>query len=506
MLFNTPEFIFAFLPLAVTLHFLAARRSVTLAAIATTASSLVFYAWWNPPFVLLPTASIVANFFLARAIIVAREPSARRLLIAGVTANLAVLGYFKYADFIVAIVQMRSPAPPNVPLALSFTTFVQIGFLVYVWRERPRVDFSRYAMFVSFFPHLIAGPIVRWDDLGPQIGDKLRYRLDWNNIALGLTVFCLGLGKKILIADNLAPHIGPVFDAASSGEPITAFAAWGAAFAYSAQLYFDFSGYCDMAVGLGLLFNLQLPINFAAPLRSTNIIDLWRRWHITLSNFLRDFVYVPLGGSKCGPVRRAANLIATLVLGGLWHGANWTFIAWGAFNGILLTVNHAWRSYRTERPVTRFAEVAGWCATFISFAIGMAMFRSPNVHAMKCILLAMVGVDGGAGAANQVRVKADLWLIRHGYLSEHVVRALAGQNWSLVAALNTLVALAILLFVPDTMELVDYRHGEPHARWRRQLGRWAWRPSVPWLAFIALVFAASFAFIWHVNEFLYYQF
>src|ERR1700704_3172939 len=244
MLFNTSEFIFLFLPLAVALHFLVARRSVTAAVVLTTLSSLVFYAYWNPPFVLLPMLSIGANFLLARTIAGAPEPNARRLMIAGILANLMVLGYFKYADFVIAIVEARAPHPPAVPLALSFTTFVQIAFLVHTWRHRPSFDFARYAMFVAFFPHLIAGPIVRWNELGPQIGDRLRYRPDWNNIALGLTIFCLGLGKKVLVADRLAPHIAPVFDAAALGEPIIALAAWGAAFAYSAQLYFDFSGYC----------------------------------------------------------------------------------------------------------------------------------------------------------------------------------------------------------------------------------------------------------------------
>src|SRR5207344_1397869 len=184
---------------------------------------------------------------------------------------------------------------PVVPLALSFTTFVQIALLVDVYRRNIPFQFSRYAFFVAFFPHLIAGPIVRWNSFGRQLGDDARFRLDWSNVALGLTIFVFGLAKKVVLADSLSPHVGAVFDAAAKGDPVTAFAAWGAAFAFSAQIYFDFSGYSDMAIGLGLLFNLRLPINFAAPLRATSIIDFWRRWHISLSRFLRDFVYVPLG-------------------------------------------------------------------------------------------------------------------------------------------------------------------------------------------------------------------
>jgi len=506
MLFNTAEFIFIFLPLAFSLHFAAARWSVTAAMLATTLSSLVFYAWWNPPFVLLPASSILGNFLLARAITASTEPRARHLMLLGVSANLLVLGYFKYQDFALAMLEARTPAPPVVPLALSFTTFVQIAFLVSVWRNRSKIDFPRYAMFVSFFPHLIAGPIVRWRDLGPQIGDRARYQLDWNNVAIGLTVFCLGLAKKVLIADRFPTHVGPVFDAAALGEPITMFAAWSAAFAYSAQLYFDFSGYCDMAVGLGLLFNLRLPINFAAPFRATNIVDLWRRWHITLSNFLRDYVYIPLGGSKCGPARQSFNLIATLILGGLWHGANWTFIAWGAFNGVLLVVNHAWRSRRRKRTATRLKLLAGWCATFASFAVGMVMFRSANIAAMRQMLLAMAGLGGGLASGDHITVGADRWMIRHGYLSESAVHALVGDNWTIVATLLTITALAIALFVPDTMEFVDYREGEPHAQWRRPLHGLAWQPSVAWLACIGVLFASAFVYFWEFNEFLYYQF
>ena len=356
MLFNSSEFIFVFLPFAVLLHFALARWSVTAAVSATTLTSLLFYAWWNPPFVLLPVLSIAANFLIAQAMRGSDEGNARRLLIIGIVANLAVLGWFKYGDFLLSIVEGRRPHAPEVPLALSFTTFVQIAFLVDVWRRRDSVNFPAYAMFVAFFPHLIAGPIVRWDELGPQLRDRARYRPDWNNIALGLTIFCLGLAKKVLIADSLSPHVGPVFDAAARGEALTAAAAWGAAYAYTAQLYFDFSGYSDMAVGLGLLFNLRLPINFAAPLRATSIIDLWRRWHISLSRFLRDFVYVPLGGAAGGPARRTTNLFLTMVIGGLWHGANWTFVLWGAFHGVLLAVNHALAAVaRTAPPDARRA-------------------------------------------------------------------------------------------------------------------------------------------------------
>ncbi len=391
MLFNSLEFIYVFLPLAVLLHFLAARWSVNAAVTTTTLMSLVFYAWWKPPFVVWPVVSIAGNYWLARKILRADGRTGRRIMLAGVIANLLVLGYFKYFDFLVSIVERRSPIVPDVPLALSFTTFVQVAFLVELARKRSPVVLPRYAMFVSFFPHLIAGPIVRWTELGPQLADKLRYRVDWSNVALGLTVFCFGLAKKVLYADNLAPHVAGVFDAAAADMPVTAAAAWGASVAYSVQLYFDFSGYSDMAVGLGLLFNLRLPINFAAPFRATSIIDLWRRWHISLSRFLRDFVYVPLGGNECSPMRRSLNLVATMILGGLWHGANWTFIAWGAFHGVLLVLNHLWRKLRGTAEAGAIGILFGWFLTFGAFVVGMTMFRSPNIRTAGHLLQAMGG-------------------------------------------------------------------------------------------------------------------
>jgi len=505
MLFNSSEFIFVFLPLAVCLHFLLARWSIPAAIVATTLTSLAFYMWWNPPFVLLPVLSIFANFWVAKAIRSAKEPLSKRLLIAGIVANLAVLCWYKYADFILSIFEGRKPGAPNVPLALSFTTFVQIAFLVDVWHRRRSIGFPPYAMFAAFFPHLIAGPIVRWNELGPQIADTLRYRVNWNNIALGLTIFILGLAKKVLIADKLAPFVTPVFEAAANGAPLTAFAAWGAAFAFSAQIYFDFSGYSDMAVGLGLLFNLRLPINFAAPFRSTNMVDLWRRWHASLARFMRDFVFMPLGGRARSPALRLFYLIFTLTLGGLWHGANWTYIVWGASNGVLIAINHAWRLARGKRQPTKLGSFAGWFATFMAFVLTVVFFRAADIGAATHMLKSMAGF-GNAPYAETMNVAWDSWGMRVGLISEEFVRTWMGAYWSVVGTLWTAGALAIAFFVPDTMELVDYREGEPHPHWRRSVGILAWQPSPAWAVVLIALFVAIYANLLNFTEFLYYQF
>jgi len=505
MLFNSPEFIFLFLPAAVALHFVLARFSVEAAVIATTISSLAFYAWWNPPYVVLPIASILANFWMARRIVAAGEQTARNLVIIGIAANILVLCYYKYADFLLSIIDGHKAVPPNVPLALSFTTFVQIAFLVYVYQRRISLDFSRYALFVAFFPHLIAGPIVRWGSLGRQIEDRDRYRLDWGNVALGLTIFAFGLAKKVLIADPLAPHVGVVFDAAAHAEPITVLAAWAGAFAFIAQIYFDFSGYSDMAVGLGLLFNFRLPINFAAPLRATNMFDLWRRWHITLSRLARDLVYVPLSRGGVGTIRRSFNLVLTMTLIGVWHGAGWTFVAWGAFNGVLLLINQAWQAIRGTGRGTPPGRLIGWALTFTAFAVGGVFFRAADIHSAWHLLTTMAGF-GEPREVQRLALDWDAWMIRQGYVSEAFIRSWFGATWTFVGTLWLIMALAIAWLVPDTMEIVDYREGDAQSNWRRDVAPVAWRPSLVSLSVVLILLVAVFVNINRVSEFLYYQF
>ena len=506
MLFNSTEFIFVFLPLAVLVHFALARVSATAAILGTTLSSLVFYAWWNPPFVLLPVASIAANFWFARLIAAAAKPASKRLLILGIASNLFVLCYWKYADFLLSIIYSYKAAPPIVPLALSFTTFVQIAFLVDVYRRKIPLHFSRYAFFVAFFPHLIAGPIVRWNSFGRQLGDDARFRLDWSNVALGLTIFVFGLAKKVLIADALSPHVGAVFDAAAKGDPVTAIAAWGAAFAFSAQIYFDFSGYSDMAIGLGLLFNFRLPVNFAAPLRATSILDFWRRWHITLSQWLRDYLYGPLTFGRPMGWWRAIAVMITMTLAGLWHGAGWTFVVWGAYHGCLLIINTIWQRVTPEREEpTRAGQLVGWALTFTAFVVGAVFFRAADIETSWRLLAAMGGF-GHPPIAEAITLQHDWWAIRQGWISEAFIRTWLGSTWSATGTALTLLALAIALFVPDTMEITGYREADAQSNWRRSVGPLAWRPSLIALCIAFLLFAEVFFRLGQVSEFLYYQF
>lgn len=412
MLYNSFSFLLGFLPVCLLLYFLAARLGRGLANVVLVVMSLVFYAWWDlKDALILPMhwrdvpellahsrnlpillGSILFNYFVGRRL--RRGGAPRLLLTAGVAVNLALLGFFKYANFALwnlAWISGRSFVPWHVvlPLGISFFTFTQIAFLVDAWRgEAAELNFARYGLFVTFFPHLIAGPIVHHRELMPQFAsDEARW---WNrrNFSLGIAFFALGLFKKVAIADTIAPWANEVFNATG---PVDLIWSWRGALAYTMQLYFDFSGYSDMAIGLGLLFNVRLPDNFDAPYRARSIADFWRRWHVTLSRFLRDYLYIPLGGNRRGEARQRFNLMVTMLLGGLWHGAGWTFVAWGGYHGVLLVLNRSWAARLpplpavVSRPLTFLAVVAGW-----------VMFRASSMRRAGSLLVSMAGFHGTA--------------------------------------------------------------------------------------------------------------
>jgi alginate O-acetyltransferase complex protein AlgI len=406
MLFNSPQFLLIFLPGALAGFFLLARRSQILAASWLVIASLAFYAAWDVRFVSLLLASAAFNYMMGRTIgKSAGSASSKPLLVVAIVVNLAVLAVFKYADFFLATVNDLAGthlplAHIVLPLGISFFTFTQIAFLVDVSRgitaEYNRVH---YLLFVTYFPHLVAGPILHHKQMMPQFEDSRTYRFDAGAFAEGFSILLIGLAKKVVIADSLAPFVGPLFDAADKHVVVTFFETWGAALAYTIQLYFDFSGYSDMAIGLSLLFGVRLPLNFASPYKSRNVIEFWRRWHMTLSQFLRDYLYFPLGGNRLGPRRRYLNLMITMTLGGLWHGASWTFVIWGALHGGFLAVNHAWRHLLRSGP--SFGLVPGWlrttsavALTFLVVVIGWVFFRAPSLHAALAILTGMTGANG----------------------------------------------------------------------------------------------------------------
>lgn len=420
MLFNTCEFIFGYLPIVLALFFLLARSSHRFAASWLTVASLVFYGWWNPRYVLLLLASTVFNyiagFWLGKLTTTGRR-SAQGALVLAVSVNLAVLAVFKYANFFSGTVNdiVGSPVMPvlNIvlPAGISFFTFTQIAYLVDVRRGIVReYDFVHYLLFVTYFPHLIAGPVLHHKEMMPQFANPATYRLDWDKFGWGGALFILGLAKKVVLADSAAEFVKPGFGIAEAGGEPLFVVSWISALAYTFQLYFDFSGYTDMALGLSAMFGVQLPINFNSPYKASSIIEFWKRWHMTLSRFLRDYLYIPLGGNRCGMIRRHANLMITMLLGGLWHGANWTFVIWGGLHGIFLVINHMFRSLIGDsyRPSPAM-KIAGTVLTFVLVVVAWVFFRSETFHAAQSMLAGMFGFHGlTTGFAGQLVVKSEL--------------------------------------------------------------------------------------------------
>ena len=413
MLFNSYAFIFVYLPVVFAGMFVLGRYSRTAAAAWLAVASLVFYGLWDARFVVLLLASIIFNYVISTRIDVARRGTSaianpKAWLILGLAVNLATLGYFKYANFFLtvgagAMGLSWTGMQIILPLGISFFTFTQIAFLVDVYRGVAReYRFIHYLLFITYFPHLIAGPVIHHKQMMPQFADENTYRIDLQNVAVGITIFVLGLAKKVLIADELAGYVTSVFDAAGSGQALTIFEAWVGALGYAFQLYFDFSGYCDMAIGLSLMFNIRLPMNFNSPYKSLNIIEFWRRWHITLSTFLRDYLYFPLGGNRHGASRRYINLMLTMLLGGLWHGAGWTFVLWGGLHGLYLVINHAWRAlyvYRGWNWTSISWKLLSGMLTFLCVVVAWVFFRADNVTAALAVLDAMRGNAAGVPAA-----------------------------------------------------------------------------------------------------------
>jgi alginate O-acetyltransferase complex protein AlgI len=393
MLFNSYEYLLWFLPATLVVFFALGRWPLAAQAWLTVAS-LFFYGWWNPWHLPLILGSIAFNFALAAAL---RRGGGRGVLALGVAANLALLGVYKYADFFLANVARWTGEPPPLlhlalPLGISFFTFTQIAYLVDVYRrkaEEPHV--VNYALFVTFFPHLLAGPIIHHSEMMPQFAQATNKRPQWENLAAGLFLLTIGLAKKVLLADTFAPIADAGFAAPAA---LAAPAAWIAVLAYTMQIYFDFSGYTDMALGAARMFNIRLPINFDSPYRATDIRDFWHRWHITLSRFLREYLYIPLGGNRHGEARTAANLLATFLLGGLWHGAAWTFVLWGLLHGIAIVVCRAWQRFGAPLP-----PLLAWAATFLFVTVSWVFFRATSLDNALAMLGAMAGANGAAGAA-----------------------------------------------------------------------------------------------------------
>lgn len=396
MLFNSYEFIFAFLPITFFVYFYLNKKRLTEASKAfLVLASLFFYSWWNIAYLPIILVSMLFNYVVGVSLSKDNEHtkvSKKTLLTVGIVANVALLGYFKYADFLIENVNIATDGHipllhSALPLAISFFTFQQIAYLVDSYRgETKEYDFLNYANFVTFFPQLIAGPILHHTEMMPQFAKSKNKVKNYRNIAVGLFIFSIGLFKKVVIADTFAVWATNGFDVA---EKLNFIEAWVTSLSYTFQLYFDFSGYTDMAIGAALLFNIKLPINFNSPYKATSIQDFWRRWHITLSRFLRDYVYIPLGGNRKGHFRTYGNLMATFIIGGIWHGAGWTFVFWGFLHGMALVIQRAWNQLGFKMNT-----VLAWFITFNFVNVAWVFFRAKEWDDAIKVLKGMFGLSG----------------------------------------------------------------------------------------------------------------
>ncbi|MES2307863.1 MAG: MBOAT family protein [Verrucomicrobiota bacterium] len=489
MLFNSYIFLFVFFPITWIGYFSVRqwwghRASMTFIALA----SLFFYGWWNPLYLGLIIPLLIVNYGLGKTQNRYFEKHSRGnkpLLVISIIFNLGVLGYYKYLNFFVDNVNAWTDfhwvvGKCILPLGISFFTFQKIGYLMDCYRgESQKYHFVDFCCFVLFFPQLIAGPIVHHSEFIPQL-QKIEGRPNARNIAIGITFLVIGLVKKTFIADGLSPYVRSVFDFIQHGGHPSMKLGWSCAIAYTLQLYFDFSGYSDMAIGLARMFNIRFPANFNSPYKALSIVDFWRRWHMTLSRFLRDYLYISLGGNRCGVVRQKINLILTMLLGGLWHGAAWTFVVWGGMHGLYLTLNHTWTGWTENCEWKRraFYRFMAWGFTFFAVMLAWIVFRAASLH--------------------------DAWVMMQGMMGFHGFSNLAELNG--IPGKNRVIAMGLIvaLFMPNTQQLF-YRF-EPVLGKEPSAGIWEWRPSPAWAIGAALLAVLGILQLSSISEFIYFQF
>jgi len=515
MLFNSFAFIFVFLPIVFGLSVLLRRLwGVGADVPILAAASFVFYSVWEPALAPVFVVSTAVNFGLAKLLrAMAGRPDVRQWIVSvGILLNLGALFWYKYWVFVSSTIATAAGldyiAPEiTLPIGISFFTFQQVAFLIDTYRLNGRaVGFANYSLFVAFFPQLIAGPIVHHSEMMPQF-ERPRTRV-LDDVIVGLTIFSIGLAKKVLIADGIAVGISPIFNGAATNPPML-LTAWAASVGYALQIYFDFSGYSDMAIGLGRMFGIRLPYNFASPYKAASIIDFWRRWHITLSRFLRDYLYIALGGSRKGPLRRNLNIFLTMLLGGIWHGAGWTFVVWGGLHGFFILVNHG---FRRMFPRTSVPQWVGWGLTFAAVVIAWVPFRASGLEATVAIWKGMVGLNGAVLPGVLAGVLESVF---GGRLREYVAIGETGIAFFTIGVWIP-IGLCITFLMPNTQAFMartvpglrspgypsPYSVGGP---WPD--GGWLVWTRTPAMAILAaLLFGLSITGLKDATEFIYFQF
>lgn len=481
MLFNSYEFIFLFLPVTFLGYFTIAKLlKKDFAILWLVLASLFFYGWWDYKYVPLLLFSISFNYIVGKKIENVKHK--KSWLIFGLTINILLLGYYKYTDFFLnSINQLLNTNYFNLhhiilPLGISFFTFTQSAYLVDAYRgETKNHNFITYCEFVTIFPHLIAGPIINHKEMIPQFVNKQTFVINYNNIALGITIFIFGLFKKVALADKLVPFVESIY---SNATNLTFLEAWIGAIGYTFQLYFDFSAYSEMAIGLALMFNLKFPVNFNSPYKASSIIDFWHRWHMTLGLWVKNYLYIPMGGNKTGYIKQMRNLFLSMTIIGLWHGAGWTFIFWGAAHGTALVINHSFR-----RLNIHFPKFINWLLTFTFVMVCWIFFRASSFTDAVAILHSMINI-------NNIVLPNGRWLNYFGFLQNYGISfSYLVSQIALGDAIKTILLSSILLFMPNPLVLIK-----------------SFQPNKKWLGLIIGLFIYSIIHLTNYSEFLYFQF
>jgi D-alanyl-lipoteichoic acid acyltransferase DltB (MBOAT superfamily) len=539
MLFNSYEFLFLFLPITLLgFHLIGKQGNHRIAIAWLVGASLFFYGWWNPAYLGLLLFSIIFNYSIGVSLgsTSGGDLSKKIVLIFGVMVNLSVLGYFKYANFFIDNLNALTEA--NIilneiilPLGISFFTFQQITYLVDTYyQETKEYNFLHYCLFVTFFPQLIAGPIVHHKEILPQFAKDALYKLRSKNLAIGLTIFTLGLFKKVILADGISIYATPVFSAAEAGTAITLFEAWSGSLAYTFQLYFDFSGYSDMALGLARMFGIRLPLNFNSPYKATNISEFWKRWHMTLSRLIRDYLWDPVSLSL---TRYALNkkynsvniFILTVIIPiifsffwiGLWHGAGWNFILFGLLHGAYIVIysiwvkvksNHQWVLIIKSKKISR---TIGWLVMFISVVFAWVLFRASSIDGALNIYNGMLGLNGVLLPASYLE-QFNHYLANFGnyLLSQGVIF----KNSELFQGTRVILSISFLLLIAITMPntqqfVINYNptiKSDNELIVMNKLIKVQWRPTLFWSLYISTLFIISIFYLSENSEFLYFQF
>lgn len=487
MLFTSFEFIFAFLPVVFGVYFLLNRFGYERASkIWLVFCSLFYYSWWKPIYLPLIVLSILINFYIGTSLLkstwLSARLSQRAILVVGICFNVGLLGFFKYTDFFIANINSLLGLNLDLlklmlPLGISFFTFLQISFLVDSYKGISKeYDLLNYSLFVSFFPELLSGPIVHHKEIIPQFDDPAKRVVIAENVARALFIFSIGLFKKVVIADRLAQWANVGFDHAAV---LNFFEAWFVSLSYTFQIYFDFSGYTDMAIGAALLFNIKLPLNFDSPYKSTNPQEFWQRWHMTLSRFLRDYIYIPLGGNRRGEYRQSVNIMITFVVSGIWHGAGWTYIMWGATWGLSLIVHRLWK--RTGWNINRSVNAVLF---FLFFNATWILFRGRSFGDIVKVFKGQLGFNGvvlpeswaAIGPLKGMGLTFGPWLGNIGADKQYLLYLIA--------------ASAIICFCFRNSNELSERL----------------TPSWRWALFTALLLGVSLVHLSQVTEFLYFNF